>query len=121
MTDTIEICDLRVFGRHGANPGERDVPQAFDLDLWLDVDLTRARKSDALGDTVDYDALTKAVRRIVQTHSYALLERLGDEIVRSIAGDERVHAVRVRIAKPRLLGGATPAVTVHWERASAAR
>ncbi len=121
MSDLIEVRGLRAFGRHGANPGEQDVPQPFDLDLWLDVDLARARASDALADTVDYDALAREVRRIVQTQSFALLERLGDEIVRAVARDERVSAVRVRIAKPAILAGATPAVTVHWTRPARVR
>jgi dihydroneopterin aldolase len=114
--DLIEIRGIRVFGRHGANPGEKDVPQPFDVDVWLDVDLAPARGSDALADTIDYDALHRALVRIVREESYDLLERLGQTMLDTILRDPRVAAAAVRIAKPQLLAGATPAVTVRAGR-----
>jgi dihydroneopterin aldolase len=114
--DRIEIRGLRAYGRHGANPGERDHAQAFDIDLELELDLSAARTSDELADTLDYAALHADVLELVRARSYALLERLGDEVVRTLLRDPRVRAASVRIAKPNLLGGATPAVTVRAER-----
>lgn len=114
--DRIELLGVRVYGRHGARPGERDVPQPFDLDVLLEVDLTAARRSDALTDTVDYAAVHGAVTAIVRERSYALLERLGQAVLDALLADARVSRAAVRIAKPGLLGGATPAVTVHGER-----
>ena len=116
MTDLIELSGIRAFGRHGANPGEKDVPQPFDIDVRLDVDIAAARSSDALADTVDYGALHARIVRLVRERSYDLLERLGDEIARNLLDDPRVAAATVRIAKPRLLAGATPAVTVRAAR-----
>ena len=117
MTDTITLTGIRVFGRHGANPGEKDVPQPFDIDVTLDVDLTAARVSDALADTIDYDALHRAIVRIVRERSYDLLERLGQDVLEAIMRDARIERASVRIAKPALLAGATPAVTVVARRA----
>jgi dihydroneopterin aldolase len=113
MTDTIELRGIRVFGRHGANPGEKDVPQPFDIDVSLDVDLSSARTSDALADTVNYDALHKA---IVRDRSYDLLERLGQDMLDAILADPRVARASVQIAKPQLLAGATPVVTLRASR-----
>jgi dihydroneopterin aldolase len=109
--------DRRAFGRHGANPGEKDVPQPFDIDVSLDIDLTRARRSDDLADTVSYAALHAAIVRIVSERSYDLLERLGQDVLDVLLSDERVVRARVRIAKPGLLAGATPSVTLRAERA----
>lgn len=114
--DRIALRGLRAFGRHGANPGERDVPQPFDVDVVLAFDLTAARRSDALRDTFDYAALHRAIVAIVGRERYALLERLGDEILNWIFSDGRVARAEVTIAKPGLLGGATPSVTVVRER-----
>jgi 7,8-dihydroneopterin aldolase/epimerase/oxygenase len=111
--DTIELRGIRVFGRHGANPGEKDVPQPFDVDVWLDIDLRAARHSDALADTVDYDALHRSIVGIVRDRSYDLLERLGQDLIDTILADARVTQATVRIAKPNLLGGATPVVTLR--------
>jgi len=116
-SDRIELRGIRAFGRHGANPGERDVPQPFDLDVCAELDLTLARRSDALADTLDYDALHRRIVTIVGGTSYALLERLGAEILAAIFADERIAGARVSIAKPQLLAGATPVVTVHGTRA----
>lgn len=107
---------MRVFGRHGANPGEKDVPQPFDIDISLDVDLARARATDALRETIDYDELHTAVRRIVTTTSYDLLERLGQDILDAIFADGRVHSACIRIGKPRLMAGTTPVVTLRQSR-----
>jgi dihydroneopterin aldolase len=114
--DRIEVRGIRAYGRHGANPGERDHAQAFDIDLELEVDLQAARASDDLSDTLDYAALHAEVLELVRTRSYALLERLGDELARALLRDPRVRAASVRIAKPNLLGGATPAVTIRAGR-----
>ncbi len=116
MSDCIELRGIRVWGRHGANPGEKDRPQPFDLDLMLDVDLSAAERSDALADTIDYDALHRNVARIVQTRSFDLLERLAGEIAVLVLRDARVRRARVSIAKPRLLDGATPVVTLERAR-----
>jgi 7,8-dihydroneopterin aldolase/epimerase/oxygenase len=116
VTDSIEIAGIRAFGRHGANAGEKDVPQPFDVDVSLELDLSTARRSDALADTLDYGALHAAIVRIVGERSYDLLERLGDEVLDVLLADARVVRASVRIAKPALLAGATPAVTVRGER-----
>lgn len=113
MSDAVELRGIRVYGRHGANPGEQDVPQAFDVDIELEIDLRDARASDALADTVDYAALHAEVVRIATATRYALLERLGDDILAAMFTDPRVSRARVSIAKPKLLAGATPVVTLR--------
>jgi len=116
MEDEIDLRGIRAYGRHGANPGERDHPQAIDVDLRLRIDLSRARESDDLADTLDYAALHERIVAVVRDRSFALLEALADAIVRVVSEDARVRAVEVRVAKPRLLAGATPSVTVRTER-----
>lgn len=104
---------MRAFGRHGANPGERERPQPFDVDLILEVDVKRARRSDALEDTVDYAAIEARVRSIVETTSFALLERLGQEILDAVFSDRRIASAEIALAKPELLAGATPIVRLR--------
>jgi dihydroneopterin aldolase len=114
--DRIALRGIRAYGRHGALEGERDQAQPFDVELELELDLAAARASDRLADTLDYAALHGRVVSIVQEHSYALLERLGDEILRALLSDERVRSASVTIGKPALLAGATPWVTVRARR-----
>ena len=114
--DTIQLKAIRAFGRHGANPGEKDVPQPFDIDVSLDVDLALARRSDRLADTVNYAALHATIVEIVRERSYDLLERLGQDMLDAILADSRIVRASVRIGKPGLLAGATPSVTLRAER-----
>ena len=116
MTDTIELRGMRVWGRHGANPGEQEVAQPIDIDLLLELDLGAARRSDALADTISYAEVHAAVTRIVAQQRFALLERMGEVILDTVMRDERVARARVALAKPRLLAGATPVVTLHRAR-----
>jgi dihydroneopterin aldolase len=114
--DAIELRGIRAWGRHGANPGEQDVAQPIDVDVRLELDLQAARTSDALADTVDYAALHARIVGAIARERCALLERLGELILDDIMTDARVERARVALAKPQLLGGATPAVVVHRER-----
>jgi len=113
--DVIELRGITAQGRHGANPGERDAEQAFDVDLKLELDLSDGERSDALKQTVDYAALHANVVKVISGHSYALLERLAGAIMNEIFLSSRVARAEVRVGKPRLLDGATPSVTLRRE------
>lgn len=110
--ERIELRGIRAWGHHGANAGEADVPQLLLVDVVLDADLHRARTSDELGDTIDYARLHAAIVELVRTRRCRLLERLAELILEGLMADPRVAAVRVSIAKPGLLDGATPVVTL---------
>jgi dihydroneopterin aldolase len=114
--DRIELRGIRAWGRHGANPGEQDVAQPLDVDLEFELDLSAARASDELADTVSYADVHAGVVRIVAHERFALLERLGEAILEALMADPRIVRARVSIAKPRLLEGATPVVTLRRER-----
>jgi len=112
----LRLGGIRAYGRHGADPGERDRSQAFAIDVELEVDAEAARTSDDLKDAVDYARLHRRVVELVATTSFALLERLGDEIARDLLKNDRVISVRATVAKPGLLNGATAAVSVFCDR-----
>ena len=111
--DEIAITGIRVFGRHGAYAGEKDQPQAFDVALTLQVNLTAASVSDLLADTIDYADIHRRVVSIVERESFDLLERLAAAIVDAVLEDARVRNVEVSIGKPGLLDGATATVTLR--------
>jgi len=114
---TIAIRGIRAYGRHGALRGERDFSQPFELEVELAVDAAAARASDSLSDAVDYAAVHARVVGIVAHTSFRLLERLGDEVLADLMRDERILGASVTIAKPNLLGGATPSVRLSARRA----
>ena len=83
MTDTIERRGLRALGRHGVLEEEKARAQPFEVDLDLEVDLQAAGRSDDLNDTVDYGAVTDAVRAVIEGEHCDLLEHLADRIARA--------------------------------------
>jgi len=119
--DVITLQSIRVMARHGANIGERDTEQPFDLDVTLELDLSAAEKSDDLEDTVNYDSLYHHIVTVVRDTSFALLERLAGEVLETIFRDSRIVRATVTIAKPMLLRGATPSVTISRDNPRASR
>jgi dihydroneopterin aldolase len=96
---TIVIAGVRELGVHGVLPEEQSRPQPFEVDVELEVDLTKAGMSDDLVDTVDYSAVSEAVSRVVKNERYQLLERLATRIGEVCRTDERVLAVTVTVRK----------------------
>ncbi len=111
--DVMRIDGIRAFGRHGADPGERDAAQPFDINVVLEVDLRPAEQSDNLKEAVDYAVMRNTIAGIVESTSFRLIERLAAEIARSVLDDARVAHAEITIAKPGVLQGATPSVTLR--------
>ncbi|MGC2131428.1 MAG: dihydroneopterin aldolase [Candidatus Aquilonibacter sp.] len=114
--DRIVLHDIIVQGRHGAYAQEREQLQTLRIDLVLQLSLSRAAVSDDLADTIDYAGVHRRIVEIVQTHSYALLERLAAVILDDVAADDRILRADISIAKPGLLDGATPSIRLVRQR-----
>ena len=103
MTVTVEMRGLRLFGRHGVHPHEKEQGQDFVFDV--DLDVGERGVSDRLEDAVDYREVALAVQAVSDARSYDLLEALAagvaDELLRRF-GAERVL---VRVAKPAVKPG----------------
>jgi dihydroneopterin aldolase len=110
--DEIRLRSVRAYGRHGSDPGERAQRQLIEIDVTAEIDLRAAQTSDDLAQTLDYAALYDRLVRIVATTSYALLERLAADLLDAVFVDRRVLRAEVTLAKPDLLGGATPSVSL---------
>ncbi len=103
MSDGIYLSEMVFMGRHGVTEEERAEAQQIEIDLDVELDLTRAARSDELGDTVDYSELFELCRDIVERRSFHLLEGIGGAIAGMVL--ERYAAIesaRVRVKKPGL-------------------
>lgn len=110
--DAITLRGVRAYGRHGANPGERERRQPIEIELTAELDLQAPQRSDDLAQTLDYAALHDRLVRIVSTTSHALLEGLGGELLDAVFADDRVVRATITLSKPRILEGATPSVSL---------
>jgi dihydroneopterin aldolase len=103
MSVTIELRDLRLFGRHGVHPHEKEEGQDFVFDV--DLDVGDRGISDRLEDAADYRDVARAVQDVSDARSYDLLEALAaavaDELVRRFAAERAV----VRVMKPAVRPG----------------
>jgi dihydroneopterin aldolase len=99
--DCIVISGLREVGVHGVLPEEQQRPQPFEVNIQLHVDLSAARETDVLADTVDYGEVAEAVARIVREERHQLLERLAHRIATHCRQDRRVQRCVVEVRKLR--------------------
>jgi dihydroneopterin aldolase len=97
---TVEVRDLRVFGRHGVHEDERERGQDFLFDVELEVG--ERGTSDLLGDAVDYVEVARAVRAVSDARQYALLEALASEVADELERRFSPGRVLVRVRKPEV-------------------
>jgi dihydroneopterin aldolase len=95
-TSRLFLSGIRCEGRHGANPGEKDAPQPFVVDLDLDVRVD----GDGIGETADYRAIAEAARDTVAGTSYDLLESIAAAVAEVVAGMDHVERATAVVHKP---------------------
>jgi dihydroneopterin aldolase len=97
---TVEIRDLRLFGRHGVHEEERERGQEFVFDVELEVG--ERGTSDRLEDAVDYIEVARTVQEVSDAHRYALLEALATAVADELERRFSPERVRVRVRKPEV-------------------
>ena len=80
MIARLFLSGIRAEGRHGARPGEKDVPQPFVVDLDLEVQVA----DDVIEATADYRGVSEMVRAIVSERSFDLIEIMAAEIAGAV-------------------------------------
>lgn len=97
--DKIKLIDLEFMARHGANPGEQDVPQKFIVNIGLNTDTRPAGISDDLDLTVHYGELYLKIKQVVEQEHYQLLEALAERLASVILADSKINGVEVEVKK----------------------
>jgi dihydroneopterin aldolase len=97
---TVEVRDLRLFGRHGVREEERERGQEFVFDVELDVG--ERGTSDRLEDAVDYVAVARVVQEVSDARQYNLLEALATAVADELERRFSPERVRVRVRKPEI-------------------
>lgn len=119
-TGRIEIRGLQCRGRHGAYPGEQDLPRELLVDVEISLDLEKAAREDDLAQTVDFAAVASSVRSVIGGPPRALLEALAADVAATILREFPVaREVAARVVKPNPpgLGAVEEAATVTLSRA----
>ncbi|MEI7901476.1 MAG: dihydroneopterin aldolase [bacterium] len=103
--DRLELCGLEVDCVIGDQPDERCREQRLTVEVSLAVDLSLSAVSDALDDTVDYEALAAAIRAALQQARCHMIERAAGCVAQVCLADPRVVQVRVRVEKSGVVSG----------------
>ena len=101
MSDQIALLGMRFLGRHGVRLEERLEPQPIEVDLLMELDLSRPAASDELADTIDYSAAFEVVRGIVEGQSFRLVEALAGAIAEAILAAYAIDGIEIRLRKPK--------------------
>ena len=99
-TARLFLSGIRAEGHHGARPGETDQQQPFVVDLDLEV----VAVDDTIEGTADYRSITEAVRTVVATRSFDLIETMASAIAEEIFAIDRVTRVTAVVHKPNAAG-----------------
>lgn len=99
--DRILLLGVEAVGHHGVLELERLDGQPFVVDVVLELDLSRAGRSDALGDTVSYAEVAADVMARITGTPFDLIERLAEVIADDVLARPLVAAVEVTVHKPQ--------------------
>jgi dihydroneopterin aldolase len=97
---TVQVRDLRVFGRHGVHDEERERGQ----DFLFDVDLAVGERgtTDRLEDAVDYVEVARVVQQVSDGRRFNLLEALGTAVADELEQRFAPERLYVRVRKPEV-------------------
>jgi len=96
MVTRLFLTGITARGRHGANPGEKDEPQDFVVDLDVEVEVA----DDQLSATADYRSLIGRARETVERDSFDLLETLAYAVADAVVKLDGVVRVNAVVHKP---------------------
>ena len=116
--DKVFIEGLEVEALIGIHDWERRKPEPLRLDLELAFDNRRPAASDAIADTLDYQAVSAHVAAFAAASSFRLVEALAEECAQRVLREFNVEWLRLVVRKPFALHAAN-AVGVVIERTQA--
>ena len=102
--DTIFISDFRIEILIGVYEWERRVAQTVQLDLEIGLP-PRPRRSDRIGDTIDYARIVARVEQSLTENRFLLVEALAEHIAQLVMGDFGAPWIRVGVTKLGALKG----------------
>ncbi|MCY7366880.1 MAG: dihydroneopterin aldolase [Chamaesiphon sp.] len=98
--DFIQLTGIRCYGYTGYLKEERFLGQWFEVDLRIGLDLAPAGQSDRIDDTLDYRSVIAAVKAIISTAKFDLVEKLAETIITKVLEFDLVQQVELKLHKP---------------------
>jgi dihydroneopterin aldolase len=102
--DTIFISDFRFDILVGVYEWERRVAQTVQLDLEIALP-PRPKRSDKIGDTIDYSKVVKRIEETLAENRFLLVEALAEHIAQLIMTEFGAPWIRASVTKLGALKG----------------
>ena len=99
---TINVEKIPCYCSIGIAPEEKKMGQELIVDVTLEIDSTKASKSDNVADTVSYVDVYQTVQKTGQAKSYSLIEFFAEELASKLLQLALVNSVRVKVHKPHI-------------------
>jgi D-erythro-7,8-dihydroneopterin triphosphate epimerase len=100
---TIRIDNLRLRTLIGVYQWEQDHAQEVIINISFDYDANEAAATDEISKAVDYKAMKLRIMDLVENGSFALLERLAQDILSTVIEEPLIASATVRVDKPGAL------------------
>jgi len=113
--DTVFIEGLEIDTLIGIYDWERRIRQTLRFDLEMAFDNRKPARSDDIGDTLDYKAISKRLSAYVESSAFGLVETLAERCAQLVLDEFDVTWLRLKLSKPGAVRGAQ-AVGVIIER-----
>lgn len=97
--DRILLTGIRCGLCVGVSQEERSFPQECLVDIELVIDLDQAARSDALQDTLDYEAVFNTVHEVGREKQYCLLEGFAGALYERLRQAHSFESVLIRVKK----------------------
>lgn len=113
--DIVFIEDLKIDATIGIYDWERRIKQTLAFDLEMATDISRAAKTDAIEDTLNYKDISKRVIDFVEASEFQLVETLAEKIAALILDEFDVSWLCLTLHKPGAIRGSR-SVGIRIER-----
>ena len=102
MSDKISIKGIQAHGYHGLLEDERNNGQLFIVDVEVELDLSKAGKSDDIKKSVDYNALAILIHNQITGPAVNLIESLAYRIgIKALDSFKEIDEIKVTVHKPK--------------------
>lgn len=117
--DKIALTGMEFYGYHGCLPAEREKGQRFYIDAELFLDLSKAGKTDELGDTVNYAEVFEIIRNVVEGPPKQLIESVAEMAAENVLKNfSMIDRIVLTVHKPEApIAGKFADAAVTIERA----
>ncbi|WP_285842023.1 dihydroneopterin aldolase [Sutcliffiella horikoshii] len=108
--DKIYLNQMKFYGYHGVFPEETKLGQRFMIDLTVELDLSKAGKTDDLTQSVNYADLYNTCKKVVEGETHNLVETVAERIAEEILSSfTLIERCTVKAIKP------DPPIPGHYE------